>query len=288
MLRGISIENYAIISKVELDFDSSLNIITGETGAGKSIILGALGLIMGQRADVKILLDKKSKCIVEAIFVDYPSHVNTILTDNDLDTSPELIIRREIIPSGRSRAFINDTPTTLGILQKISEELIDLNQQFQITEIQKKDFQLNIIDALAGTEKQLKEYKNLYQTYKSDVKELEEQQALESSQLKELDFMRFQLDELSTAGLAANEKETMESEIVMLGKADDITSLMAETKFKLKDSPTNVSDILFDLSKRWSDYKQVNDNLSDGYDKMEELNKPVSYTHLTLPTICSV
>jgi len=240
MLKSLSIENYAIISKVNIDFDPSLNIITGETGAGKSIILGALGLVMGQRADSKVLFDTSSKCIVEATFTKYKKGVDILLQTHDLDNEKELIIRREISTSGRSRAFVNDTPTKLEVLQKLSLELIDLNQQFQIIEIQNKNFQLNLIDALAGTDSLLHKYKTLYKEYKSEQKELDDLIKLESSQLKELDFMRFQLTELESAGLSANEQEQMESEITLLEKADDISSLMEETKFVLVDSESEM------------------------------------------------
>ena len=159
MLKTLRIENYAIIAKVHIDFDASLNIITGETGAGKSILLGALGLIMGQRSDSKVLYDKGSKCIVEAVFSQYPPAIEKLLVAEDLDVEDELIIRREISTSGRSRAFINDTPVKLDVLQLINQNLIDLNQQFNITDIQDKKFQLSLIDGLAGNQKLLAQYR---------------------------------------------------------------------------------------------------------------------------------
>jgi len=276
MLQSISIENYAIISSVHLDFDRSLNIITGETGAGKSIILGALGLIMGQRSDSKVLFDKKSKCIVEATFADYSSGVEDILKSNDLDSEEDLIIRREIIPSGRSRAFVNDTPTNLDVLQKLSLELIDLNQQFQITEIQNKNFQLNLVDALAGTDKLLSNYKSLYKEYKSEQKELDELVSMESAQLKELDFMKFQLNELNTVGLVSGEQQSMESEVVLLEKADDITALMEETKFVLADSEKNLRDEFSKLAKRWSAFVEADIEVKEAYEQMIELQEQIN------------
>ncbi len=276
MLKALSIENYAIISKVDLEFDASLNIITGETGAGKSILLGALGLIMGQRADSKVLLDKETKCIVEATFSGYPKAVDALLKNNDLDSEEELIIRREIIPSGRSRAFINDTPTNLGFLQKVSLELIDLNQQFQIIEIQNKNFQLNIIDALGKTDSILTKYKATYAKYKENMQTLSQLQKQETAQLKELDFMRFQLDELDTAALVEGEQKEMEAEMLMLEKADEIVGLAEETKFTLIDSETSLRDVFADLAKKWSAFAEVDSSVSEAYDSLEEIQDKIN------------
>ncbi len=273
MLQSISVENYAIIAKVTLEFDEQLNIITGETGAGKSILLGALGLIMGQRADSKVLLDKSNKCIVEASFSDYPKSINGILKANDLDQEEELIIRREIVPSGRSRAFINDTPTNLDVLQSISTELIDLNKQFQITDIQKKDFHLKLVDALASNEKLTEKYTLLYTEYREKSKELGHQKQLESAQLKEVDFMQFQLNEFLKIGLVDGEKESMESEATVLEKSDVISALMHETTFKLSEGDDSTKDLLLDLSKRWATFNGVNPQISEGYELLETLQE---------------
>jgi len=278
MLKQLSIENYAIIAKVDLDFDKSLNIITGETGAGKSILLGALGLIMGQRADSKVLLDKSAKCIVEATFTDYADSVEGLLKAHDLDSASDLIIRREIIPSGRSRAFVNDTPTNLQVLQKLSLELIDLNQQFQIIEIQDQRFQLKLIDALAGSGSTLKSYQELYSAYKVKAKELEEMVALEATEFKELDYMKFQLNELESAGLVDGEQQSIESELTLLEKADVITTLMEESKFKLADSDSSIKEVLNGLVKSWSAYTNTSEDIKTTYellvdvqDKLDEI-----------------
>jgi len=150
MLQKLHIENYAIIDKLEINFHKSLNIITGETGAGKSIMLGAISLILGKRADTKVLMDKKSKCIVEAVFDKLSKKTFAFLEEEGFDSDEELIIRREINTSGKSRAFINDTPTTLKNLERISENLIDLNRQFELLDIQQANFHLEMIDTSAG------------------------------------------------------------------------------------------------------------------------------------------
>ena len=275
MLKSIRVENYAIIANIHLDFDGQLNIITGETGAGKSILLGALGLIMGQRADSKVLLDKKSKCIVEAAFAAYPKSVDGILSDNDLDQEEELIIRREIVPSGRSRAFINDTPTNLDVLQRISMELIDLNKQFQITDIQRKDFHLNLVDALAGTDKLQDQYVKLFSKWRLARKELEEQKKLETDQLKEVDFMEFQLNEFVKIGLTDGEQETLESEATVLEKSDEISALMQETKYKLAEGDESTKELLLSLSKKWATFNGVNPQISEGYELLESIQENI-------------
>ncbi len=287
MLKSLSIENYAIISHVRLDFDESLNIITGETGAGKSILLGALGLIMGQRSDSKVLYANDSKCIVEATFVNFPAGVEELLEAHDLDSETELIVRREINPSGRSRAFVNDTPTNLEVLQKLSLELVDLNQQFQIIEIQNKNFQLNLVDALADNEKKVAAYRDIYSSYKADQKSLQELLAMESSQLKELDFMKFQLNELQVADLTEGEQAQMESEMLLLEKAVDITALMEETKFKLVDSDNNIKDEISDLIKRWSEFEQTDPEVSEAYGLMIEIQEQLMAIYATADKMSS-
>src|SRR5688572_9130823 len=152
MLSRLSIRNYAIIDHLEIDFSSNLNIITGETGAGKSIIIGALGLILGQRAESNVLLNKEKKCIVEGYFKDEARQEQVIgfLKNNELDVLDELVVRREIAPAGKSRAFINDTPVNLSQLNQLSSLLVDLHQQFDTLDLGQADFQREVLDALAG------------------------------------------------------------------------------------------------------------------------------------------
>ena len=271
MLHSLSIENYAIIAKVEVNFDPKLNIITGETGAGKSILIGALSLIMGQRADTKVLYDQKTKCTVEAIFVNFPEGIKTYLESQDLDSEKELIIRREISPTGRSRAFVNDTPTNLKVLQELSGRLIDLNQQFNITDIQDKKFQLAIVDALADNSKPLAEYQTQYRAYRLKEKQLAELQQAEATQVKELEFMKFQHNELMTAGLTAGEQTTLESEQKLLGGMEEITQLLAETRFLLAESDANMKDSLLSLMQRWSGLREAEAGLAEGADVLSRV-----------------
>ncbi len=273
MLKTLRIENYAIIAKVHIDFDASLNIITGETGAGKSILLGALGLIMGQRSDSKVLYDKGSKCIVEAVFSQYPPAIEKLLVAEDLDVEDELIIRREISTSGRSRAFINDTPVKLDVLQLINQNLIDLNQQFNITDIQDKKFQLSLIDGLADNQKLLAQYRKGYTQLKEKRDKLAAVEQMESTQLKELDFIKFQHNELVVAALDGTDKTSLESELELLDKSEDITNLMAETAYAVSESDQNLKDQLAALAKRWSSFSSADPQLMQGYELMENIQE---------------
>src|SRR5215207_2621751 len=164
MLSKLSIQNYAIIDELEIEFSSHLNILTGETGAGKSIIVGALSLILGQRADSTTLLNREKKCIVEGIFNSRQDdeQVTNFLKENELDAQDELVIRREIAPNGKSRAFVNDTPVNLTQLSRLSSLLVDLHQQFDTLELGESDFQREVMDALAGNGADLSEYRRLY------------------------------------------------------------------------------------------------------------------------------
>ncbi|NNE14925.1 MAG: DNA repair protein RecN [Saprospiraceae bacterium] len=271
MLRSLRIENYAIIEKVSLDFDDTLNIITGETGAGKSIILGALGLVMGQRADTKVLYHDTSKCIVEATFNKYPKSIDAILSEADYDIEEELIIRREIAPSGKSRAFVNDTPTKLSFLQKITVDLIDLNSQFEITEIQNPKFHLNIIDALAGNASILLKYKSLYRDYKKKTKDLEELLSLENNLIKEMDFIKFQFNELDKVGLEEGELKKLESESSLLEGAEDIRILMEESKFLLAESDSNVKEVVEQLYYKWQSFENADPEIKSGLDCFNQI-----------------
>jgi len=273
MIQSLHIENYAIIESVDLLFDESLNIITGETGAGKSIILGAFGLLMGQRADSKVLYNTEKKCIVEASFSDYPKSIDKLLKEGDYDIEDDLIIRREIIPSGKSRAFVNDTPANLNFLKSISVDLVDMNSQFHIPDLYSPRFQLNIIDALAGNEKLLSAYHKEYKIFKNKQSELNELQSLESTQLKELDFMNFQLNELNKAGLEAGEQQSLESQFGLLEKADEISTLMEETQFVLSESEFNLRDRLRDINNKWSTFKGVNADFDKTIDLLEVMDE---------------
>ena len=166
MLKKLNIQNYAIIDEIEINFSSQLNIITGETGAGKSILMGALSLILGERADTSILLRSDKKCFIEGVFtIDSKKEVKNFLEENELDADDELVLRREIAANGKSRAFINDTPATLQQLKQLASLLVDLHQQFDSLELGDSDFQREVLDALANNQDNLQSYQTLYRKY---------------------------------------------------------------------------------------------------------------------------
>ena len=223
MLQSIFIQNYALIDKLDIAFEPGFSVITGETGAGKSIILGAIGLLLGQRADVKAIRNGATKCIVEAKFSIASYGMEEFFKANDIEyDSEECIIRREVNINGKSRAFINDTPASLSQMKVLGEKLIDVHSQHQNLLINKEGFQLNILDILAQDIKELTDYQNEYNEYRKVSRELDEciRQAEETR--KEEDYIRFQLQQLDEAGLKEGEVAELEQEAETLSHAEDI------------------------------------------------------------------
>lgn len=223
MLQSIFIQNYALIDKLDISFTSGFSVITGETGAGKSIILGAIGLLLGQRADVKAIKKGASKCIVEATFRIANYGMEAFFQENDIEYEPdECILRREVSANGKSRAFINDTPASLAQMKVLGEKLIDVHSQHQNLLLNKEGFQLNILDILAQDETQLSAYQAVYQSYKKIAKELEDFIAQAEKSRQDEDYIRFQLEQLEEAGLKENEQTDLEQEAETLSHAEDI------------------------------------------------------------------
>ena len=238
MLSRLSIKNYAIIDSLEIEFSSRLNIITGETGAGKSIIAGALGLILGQRADTGVLLNKEAKCVVEGCFKGEQSneHIHSFLKENELDVLDDLMVRREISANGKSRAFINDTPVNLSQLNQLSNLLVDLHQQFDTLELGQADFQREVLDALAANGSLLKKYAEVYdasEQYRKEWLKLKEQKGLFE---KEFDYQQFQFNELEEAAFTENELENLDQELKMMSNAEEIKNVLTKTYFTLEES----------------------------------------------------
>src|SRR5215203_1032377 len=238
MLSRLSIQNYAIIHELELEFSFQLNIITGETGAGKSIIAGALGLILGQRADSTVLLNKEKKCIVEGYFRgELPDgRVANFLKEHELDLHDELLVRREISPNGKSRAFINDTPVNLSQLNQLSSLLVDLHQQFDTLELGDTNFQMEVLDALADNFDRLKDYRvtfNASQSAKKNVETLKEQKAQFN---KEFDYHQFQFNELDEANFRENELEELDQELKTQANAEEIKHALTKIYYNLEES----------------------------------------------------
>lgn len=222
MITSLSIKNYALIEKLSIDFSSGFSIITGETGAGKSIILGALGLVLGKRADLSSLKNKEEKCVIEAQFEISKYNLRPFFEANDLDYEDETIIRREILPSGKSRAFINDSPANLQELQDLSVFLLDIHSQQQTQELSDEGVQFAIIDAIASNNETISEYQSLLKKFKADQSKLNALLKKQAESKKEQDYNTFLLQELQAAKLKAGEQETLEAEFEKLNNVEII------------------------------------------------------------------
>ena len=237
MLKQLSIQNYAIIDSIEIKFPTGMNVVTGETGAGKSIIMGALGLILGERADSAALVNKEKKCIVEGVFkIDDKNEVKAFLKNNELDGEDELMVRREIAANGKSRGFINDTPVNLDQLRVLSSLLVDLHQQFDALQLGENDFQREVLDALAVHSGVLNEYREIYDQWKVLQRQLDELKDQKQQFDKEADYNRFQYNELEEASFEENELEDIDVELKMLNNAEEIKSALTKVYFELKES----------------------------------------------------
>ncbi len=233
MLQSIFIQNYALIDKLDITFESGFSVITGETGAGKSIILGAIGLLLGQRADIKTIRNGANKCIVEAKFNISSYNMESFFNLNDMEYySDECIIRREVSINGKSRAFINDTPTSLAQMKLLGEKLIDVHSQHQNLLINKEGFQLNVIDILAQDHNELAEYQTEYTEYKKVCKELDNYIRKAEETRKEEDYIRFQLQQLEEAELKEDEVIALEQEAETLTHAEDIKESLYRAAYK--------------------------------------------------------
>lgn len=250
MLQSITIKNYAIIENVELILYPGLNIITGETGAGKSILIGALQLILGKRADTKVLFDETKKCIVEGVFDVSTYKLKSLIESLDLEYDDELIIRREINAKGKSRAFIYDTPVTLNTLSNIASRLIDLHQQFDTLDIHSSDSQTNFIDSFAGNEPLLTKYHSQFASFINAKQKLEKETKNIEEGRKELDFISFQMNELVALELSDGEQEAIETDLVKLENAEEIQTVLTEVSNRLEHAEPNLIDELGDLQRK--------------------------------------
>lgn len=255
MLQRISIKNYAIIDSLEIDFSEKLNIITGETGAGKSIIIGALGLILGERADSSVLVNKENKCIIEGVFVGQGKQtIKKFLEENEFDITDELIVRREIAVNGKSRAFINDTPVTLSQLNELSGLLVDLHQQFDTLALGQNDFQREVIDALAGHADLIHDYQLIFKKWQSVKNELTNLKEQKISFDKEYDYNRFQYNELEEAGFKENELEEIDTELKLLSNSEGIKAMLSKVNHELQESESPVTQQLKSLLNQLQNY----------------------------------
>lgn len=246
MLRSLYIQNYALIEKLDISFDTGFSVITGETGAGKSIILGAIGLLLGQRADMKAIRRGASKCVIEARFDISAYGMQEFFEDNELEYEDECILRREVQASGKSRAFINDTPASLAQMKELGEQLIDVHSQHQNLLLNKEGFQLNVLDVLAHNDAALETYHSLYTEWKQIDKQLADLIELSEQSRADEDYIRFQLEQLEEAALRDDEQEELERETETLSHAEEIRAGLYRVEQTLSSDQGGVLPFLKD------------------------------------------
>jgi len=265
VIQKLSIQNYAIIDALDIDFSDKLNVITGETGAGKSIIVGALALILGERADSAVLVNKEKKCFVEGMFnVKDKMEIKKFFLENELDASDEIIIRREIGTNGKSRAFVNDTPVTLSQLTELSSCLVDLHQQFDTLQLSRSNFQREVLDALAVHAPLLEHYQQVFESWQITKKEWEQFKEKKQQFEREFDYNQFQFNELENAGFKQNELEDLESELKLLNHSEGIKSALSKVYFDLKESEAPIVQqlkVLYNQLQVYSSYHHDLPNL---------------------------
>ncbi len=249
MLKSLSIVNYALIEKLEIEFPAGFSVITGETGAGKSIILGALSLILGRRADPTILRNKSKKCVIEGVFDNGNLSLQKFFADNDLDYDDQTIIRREILPSGKSRAFINDTPVKLELLVYLGNSFVNVHSQHQSLKLSDASFQLNVLDDFINKPELLSRYKNIFESYNSLSKRLHQLVELNNQAMKDEDYLTYQFEELNKTSLNTEDFAELETRAKYLEHAEEIKLALANAESILNNDETAVTDQLSELSR---------------------------------------
>lgn len=247
MLKKLDIRNFTLIDHLEMTLYPGFSVITGETGAGKSIVIGAIGLLLGNRADAKQVKRGCDKCIIEATFdlsIYHSDVLKDFFEDNDLDYEPEeCLLRREVNANGKSRAFINDTPVTLALMRELGEQLIDVHSQHQNLLLSKEDFQLNVVDIIARDRQQLADYRAAFAEYRSAQRRLDELREQIATSRDNEDFLRFQQKELSEANLASGEQEQLEQEAELMSHAEDIKRALHEADYGLSGDDTGIVNL---------------------------------------------
>ena len=292
MLQKLNIQNYAIIDELQISFSDNLNIITGETGAGKSILMGALNLILGQRADSSVLQQPDKKCIVEGLFIiKQNKRIKDFFAANDLDNDAEILIRREITSNGKSRSFINDTPVNLSQLRSLSVLLVDLHQQFDTLDLGTENFQREVLDAFSGNGELLIQLKEKFTDYTKAKKELEALQLHQKNADKEFDYNKFLFEELEELSLKENELEELDAEIKLLSNAESIKQQLGSIYFELKDSEQPIVQQLKSLQNKLTALQQYHPaietlcqrmsgaviEIKDVADELEQIDRGVNF-----------
>ena len=283
MLRSLYIQNYALIEKLDISFGAGFSVITGETGAGKSIILGAIGLLLGQRAEVKAIRQGASKCVIEARFDISAYGMEPFFEENELEYEEECILRREVYASGKSRAFINDTPASLVQMKELGEQLIDVHSQHQNLLLNKEGFQLNVLDILSHNDEQLSAYQSLYREWKQAQQDLADLIARAEQNKADEDYIRFQLEQLEEANLSAGEQEELEQETDTLSHAEEIKAglfrvgqLLTSDEGGLLAGLKESLNTMLGLQKVYSPATELAERLESTYIELKDVSQEVS------------
>ena len=271
MLSTLTISNYALIDSLEVDFNKGFTVITGETGAGKSILLGGLSLVLGKRADLSSLRVKDQKCIIEGTFKIDTYGLQSFFEENDLDYEDSTVIRREILPSGKSRAFVNDTPVTLGVLSTLGENLIDIHSQHQTMQLTENDFQLKLVDALANNQKRLTDYRKDLKIYRKAQKELQNLIEVQSTAIKEQDYNTFMLEELEKAPLKEGIIELLEEEYEQLNNVELIMEQLSKGDQLFNDEQIGVLPLVTEMRQSLSKLVDFGANYKDLYERVQSV-----------------
>ena len=269
MLSSISIKNYALINELHIDFSSGLSIITGETGAGKSILLGALGLVLGNRAELSTLKNTTKKCVVEAVVGIDKYNLEDFFETEDIDYEPNTILRREILPSGKSRAFVNDTPVTLSVLTLLRAKLIDVHSQHQTLQVSDQQFQFQLLDAVASNDSNLTSYKSELAKYISEKKRLEEIQLAQREATLQYDYNAHLYNELLEAKLIEDEQELLEEKLEKINNVEEIKQNLSEALQLATDDTIGIQNLLYSLEQKLAkismyskEYQELSDRIS--------------------------
>ncbi|MDD4603285.1 MAG: DNA repair protein RecN [Bacteroidales bacterium] len=289
MLLKLSIKNYILIQSLEVDFTQGLSVITGETGAGKSIFLGALGLILGQRIDTSVLLDKSKKCYVEGIFNIKGYHMEDYFQQHELDFEEEIILRREINQGGKSRAFINDTPVSLSELKNMGDQLVNIHSQHSIVTLNDANFQLAVLDSYAGIYQQVFNYRKKFASLQRQKKQLEDLIQIDNKSKGEREYFKFLYNELVTADLKPGEQLLMETQLQKLTHAEEIKKILIQTTESLSDSESNVIsqlsstiNLIQGISRFHPDIQSLVERLKVNYIDIKDISSEISILEGTL------
>ncbi|MEO8475120.1 MAG: DNA repair protein RecN [Chryseolinea sp.] len=284
MLKHLTIKNYALIKELALEPSGKLNVITGETGAGKSILLGAMGLLMGNRADSKVLWSDDQKCVIEGTFSIKEYKLKSVFKSEDLDYDDTTVIRRELSPGGKSRAFINDTPVTVDVMKRIGNLLMDIHSQHETLQLGHHSFQLKLVDSFAGNQSLLEKYAEQWTSYVNAKKELETLTAQADSLRQEADYISFQLDELTKANFEAPEQQKLENEVKIVEHAGEIKSrfqqvldLVNTSDYAARNSLSEARSHLYTIASYASSYTTLFDRLESVIIELDDLTNEIEH-----------